>query len=117
MVSSILQDLLPTQDSSHRDDYYMFVGNPEPNLHLPLASWVGGRYKLHDSIARSIVIPEESFEQNTVYEIRVETWQKPERMYGDIGIFKEKRIQNKHNKKRTPGPPLISKMHVLIPQG
>ena len=36
--------LPPTQDSSHHQDYYIFrIGNPNLNLHLPLASWVGGR--------------------------------------------------------------------------
>ena len=39
--------LPPTQDASHHQDYEPFlVGNPELNLHLPLASWVGGRSKL-----------------------------------------------------------------------
>ena len=36
-------ELPPTQDASHHQDYEPFlVGNPELNLHLPLASWVGG---------------------------------------------------------------------------
>ena len=32
----------PTQDASHHQDYSIFrIGNPELNLHLWLASWVG----------------------------------------------------------------------------
>ena len=40
--------LPPTQDASHHQDYEPFlVGNPNLNLHLPLASWVGGRSNLY----------------------------------------------------------------------
>ena len=46
--------LPPTQDSSHHQDYYIFrIGNPDLNLHLPLASWVGGRSKLDLNLIKS----------------------------------------------------------------
>ena len=42
----------PVQDASHHQDYYIFgrenpyKQNPNLNLYLPLASWVGGRSNL-----------------------------------------------------------------------
>ncbi len=42
MLDTHTLGLPPTQDSSHHQDYEPFlVGNPNLNLHLPLASWVG----------------------------------------------------------------------------
>ena len=41
----------PSQDSSHHQDYETFlVGDPDLNLHLPLASWEGGQPKWKPNI-------------------------------------------------------------------
>ena len=42
----------PSQDSSHHQDYEPFlVGNPNLNLHLPLASWEGGQPPQHRQLS------------------------------------------------------------------